>query len=74
MRARDRNGLRRSERRLQPARGVVASGGAAAGEDALRQSLRDLGYVEGRNVILEIRDTQGRSERANDLALHTGPG
>ena len=42
---------------------------AAGSTETLRQSLRDLGYVEGRNVILEIRDTEGRPERANDLAL-----
>ncbi|PYN01545.1 MAG: ABC transporter substrate-binding protein [Candidatus Rokuibacteriota bacterium] len=42
---------------------------AAGSTESLRQSLRDLGYVEGRNVILEIRDTEGRPERANDLAL-----
>jgi putative tryptophan/tyrosine transport system substrate-binding protein len=36
--------------------------------ETLRQGLRDLGYIEGRNVILEIRDTEGKPERANDLA------
>ena len=36
--------------------------------ETLRQSLRDLGYIEGRNVVLEIRDTKGRSERVDDLA------
>lgn len=45
---------------------LTAAGGST---ETLRQSLRDLGYVEGRNVILEIRDTEGRPERANDLAL-----
>ena len=35
----------------------------------LRQSLRDLGYVEGRDVILEFRDTEGSSTRGDDLAL-----
>ena len=37
--------------------------------EALRQSLRDLGYAEGRNCVLEIRDTKGRAERVDDLAL-----
>ncbi len=37
--------------------------------EALRQSLRDLGYAEGRDCVLEIRDTKGRSERVDDLAL-----
>jgi putative ABC transport system substrate-binding protein len=37
--------------------------------EALRQSLRDLGYIEGRNVVFEIRETQGRADRVNDLAV-----
>jgi putative tryptophan/tyrosine transport system substrate-binding protein len=36
--------------------------------EALRQSLRDLGYIEGRNVVFEIRETRGRTDRINDLA------
>jgi ABC-type uncharacterized transport system substrate-binding protein len=31
--------------------------------------LRDLGYVEGRNVALEYRYAEGRPERVRDLAL-----
>ncbi len=43
---------------------------AAAGSvETLRESLRDLGYVEGRNVTLDIRDTEGKPEQADDLAL-----
>ncbi|HXH83166.1 MAG TPA: ABC transporter substrate-binding protein [Candidatus Tectomicrobia bacterium] len=34
----------------------------------LRGSLRDLGYVEGRNVTLEIRTTRQTPERIDDLA------
>lgn len=37
--------------------------------EALRQSLRDLGYIEGRNVVFEVRETQGRTDRVNDLAV-----
>jgi putative tryptophan/tyrosine transport system substrate-binding protein len=33
-----------------------------------RQGLRDLGYVEGRNVALEIRYAEGKPERLPDLA------
>jgi putative ABC transport system substrate-binding protein len=36
--------------------------------DALRKGLRDLGYVEGRNLVLEYRSADGRAERFPDLA------
>src|SRR5437879_7790527 len=35
---------------------------------AFLQGLRDLGYVEGRNVVLEIRYAEGRNERFPALA------
>src|SRR5213082_863810 len=38
-------------------------------DEVLRQSLRELGYVEGRDIVLEFRDTAGSSERADELAL-----
>jgi putative ABC transport system substrate-binding protein len=37
-------------------------------DDAVRQGLRDLGYVEGRNVLIELRDAEGRLERLPALA------
>jgi putative tryptophan/tyrosine transport system substrate-binding protein len=37
--------------------------------DALRQSLRDLGYIEGRNMVFEVRETGGRADRVDDLAI-----
>src|SRR5438874_4022122 len=36
--------------------------------DALRKGLRDLGYVEGRNLVIEYRSAEGRAERFPDLA------
>jgi putative ABC transport system substrate-binding protein len=36
--------------------------------DAFRQGLADLGWVEGRNLALELRAAEGRYERLPDLA------
>jgi putative ABC transport system substrate-binding protein len=36
--------------------------------EAFLQGLRDLGYVEGRNVVIEYRDAEGKSERFPALA------
>jgi putative ABC transport system substrate-binding protein len=46
--------------------GVLTAGGGSSEE--LRHSLRDLGYVEGRNVVIEVRDTEGKAERSDALA------
>ena len=35
----------------------------AANFDAFRRGLRDLGYAEGRNVVIDYRDTGGRADR-----------
>ena len=43
--------------------GVLAAGSLKS----LRQSLADLGLVEGRDFVLEIRDPQGRLERLDAL-------
>ena len=36
--------------------------------DAFLQGLRDLGYVEGRNLVIEYRDAEGKLERLPALA------
>lgn len=36
--------------------------------DLLRQSLRELGYVEGHNLVIEWRDSTGKTERLDAIA------
>ena len=54
--------------------GVLAPGTDTPGElptvvvEAFRQGLRDLGYVDGRNIALEIRWDEGRPERNQEFA------
>ena len=40
----------------------------AANFEAFRQSLRDLGYIEEQNLIIEYRSAEGLGERFADLA------
>src|SRR5919106_707187 len=49
----------------------VLSGGYGAQNvslDALRQGLRELGYVEGQNIVIEYRYSEGKHERLPNLA------
>jgi putative ABC transport system substrate-binding protein len=39
---------------------------------AFRQGLRELGYVEGKNIVIERRDSEGRGERVPALAAELG--
>ena len=36
--------------------------------DAFRQGLRDVGWVEGQNIVIEYRYAEGKNERLTDLA------
>jgi putative ABC transport system substrate-binding protein len=35
--------------------------------ETFRQGLRELGYVEGQTIVLEVRSAEGRSERLPEL-------
>ena len=50
--------------------GILFLGGGSGGRDlaAIRTRLHDLGYVEGRNLVIETRHAGGQSERLPALA------
>jgi putative ABC transport system substrate-binding protein len=41
---------------------------SASRTEAFRQGLRDLGYVEGQNIVIESRYAEGNADRLPDLA------
>ena len=47
---------------------VIPSSATAHLREAFRQGLRELGYVEGQNLIIEFRSADGRAERLPELA------
>jgi putative tryptophan/tyrosine transport system substrate-binding protein len=48
--------------------GVLTFSSQAVAIEELRQGLHELGYVEGRNLTLEVRSAEGKEERLADLA------
>ena len=48
--------------------GVSTPAAWASRVDAFRAGLRDLGYVEGKNIVVEYRFAQGQYERLSELA------
>jgi putative ABC transport system substrate-binding protein len=61
----------RAQQAAMPSIGVLSPGSAAISARsiaALRQGLRNLGYVEGRNIAIEYRFAEGISERLSRFA------
>lgn len=44
------------------------AGSHAPFQEGFRQGLRDLGYIEGRSILVEYRYGEGKLEQLNDLA------
>jgi putative tryptophan/tyrosine transport system substrate-binding protein len=48
--------------------GIRPGGGIGIGRELLRRELRQLGYIEGKNVVFEVRSAEGKFDRFPALA------
>jgi putative ABC transport system substrate-binding protein len=48
--------------------GVTSASGYVSELEAIRERLRDLGYVEGRNIVIEYRWAEGNPDRLKEMA------
>jgi len=48
--------------------GVTSASGYASELEAIRERFRDLGYAEGRNIVIEYRWAEGNPERFKEMA------
>ena len=51
-----------------PRIGYLATSATSARIEAFRQGLRELGYVEGKNIVVEYRYAEGKADRERELA------
>ena len=57
----------RAQQRSMPVIGLLGIDPGAPGPVAFNQGLRELGYTEGRNILIESRWAEGKPERFSDL-------